>query len=80
MLAPGRLGVRYRAVLTDFGVSHGQVKTVFIEFSTFMQTNAPYLAPELFPRRYMAKEKRVTLAGDIYAFGCVFLQVCFYPD
>lgn len=75
-----------RAELCDFGVSFYTNESVgYTEgdrFRSFVaQTdgqigNLCWLAPELLEKRTNSTAACVSEAGDIYSFGCVFLEVC----
>lgn len=57
--------------LTDFGTSYVEDRPVTA--TTHMKTNIAFLAPELKERLHGCPQ--VSKQGDIFAFGCCFLNV-----
>lgn len=62
-------------VLSDFGASYPDGGPCKYYYSTLMHTSALYIAPELFAKRNKKGDIMVSRPGDVYAFGCVFLEV-----
>ncbi|OCB88198.1 hypothetical protein A7U60_g4603 [Sanghuangporus baumii] len=77
LLIPRRLGSGYNAVLSDFGISYVDEQLTDIELTSLQCTNVYYIAPELLSEECRSKKRMVSIPGDIYAFGCVFLRVMY---
>lgn len=72
-------GPGYYAVLADFGVSYGVGGADIRSRSQTtrgQRTNDAWLSPELMVKSIEdGSEARVSQNGDIWAFGCVLLEV-----
>ena len=71
----------YYAVLADFGMSKSMKKDDSQSRCDFLErqkTNDAWLSPELMMMDYMdVNIPRVIPEGDIWAFGCVLLEVSY---
>lgn len=70
------------AILNDFGMAEYSVPEIRSELdgadlsSVNQKTHECWLAPELFKSRPRAESlAKVSLKGDVYAFGVVYLEV-----
>ncbi|KAL5513778.1 hypothetical protein ACEPAH_4179 [Sanghuangporus vaninii] len=59
--------------LSDFGMSY--IEDPVVKTTSQQKTNKEHLAPEL--KATKEGHRQVSIEGDIYAFGCCFLEVCY---
>ncbi|OCB88209.1 hypothetical protein A7U60_g4614 [Sanghuangporus baumii] len=59
--------------LSDFGMSY--IEDSVVKTTSQQKTNKEHLAPEL--KETKEGHRQVSIEGDIYAFGCCFLEVCY---